>query len=180
MPRLLDSAPANVRYCPRCGTPLVTRRVNDKDRRTCPNCDYTHFTDPKVGVGVLVVQDGQFLLVRRAVLPQIGKWSIPAGFLDQGEDPQVTAVRETYEETGLTVRITSMLDVYYNPPNPQGGASIFILYQGELIDGELHAGDDVDRAAFFSPESLPDLAFASTRDAIARARRELKSTTNDP
>lgn len=110
-----NSAPAFMVYCPRCATPLVTRPVSDKLRRVCPACGYIHFTDPKVGVGVLVVHEGRVLLVRRAVRPEIGKWSIPAGFLDQGEDPQVTAVREAQEETGLQVTIDHLLDVYYTP-----------------------------------------------------------------
>lgn len=174
------SAPAEIRFCPRCGAPLATRRVGDKARRACSACNYIHFTDPKVGVGVLVVQNRRILLVRRAVHPQIGAWSVPAGFLDQGEDPQLTAVRETREETGLDVRITSLVDVYYNAPQPQGGASIFILYRAELIGGQLKAGDDADRVAFFELDALPRLAFASTQDAIARVSREFTAATSNP
>lgn len=164
---MLDTAPANFKFCPRCATPLQTRPVGDRPRRACPNCGYIHFTDPKVGVGVLVVENGRILLIRRAVEPQRGKWSIPAGFLDQGEDPQETAVREAFEETGLTVTITSLVDVYFNPP-AQGGASIFILYRAQLESGTLTPGDDADAAAFFPLTNLPELAFASTRDAVKR------------
>jgi ADP-ribose pyrophosphatase YjhB (NUDIX family) len=97
--------------------------------------------------------------------PEIGKWSIPAGYLDHGEDPRETAVRETLEETNLHVKISGLLDVYYNPPE-EGGASIFILYHAQLLGGQLQAGDDADDARFFSLDQLPELAFASTRDAI--------------
>lgn len=167
-----NSAPETIRYCPRCATPLVTRPVGDKFRRTCPACNYIYFTDPKVGVGVLVVEDGKVLLVRRTMMPERGKWSIPAGFLDQGEEPQATAVREALEETNLQVAIESLVDVYYNPPG-SGGASIFILYRARLLGGELRPGDDADAAAFFSPNQLPELAFASTRDAIARVKQQV-------
>ena len=165
-----NPAPEEMRYCPRCATPLITRPVGDKLRRACPNCSFIHFTDPKVGVGVLVVEGEQVLLVRRAVHPQIGKWSIPAGFLDRGEDPQRTAVREVQEETGLDVVINGLVDVYFNPPAPQGGASIFILYSGRVVGGELRAGDDVDRAAFFALDDMPELAFTSTQEAIEKLR----------
>lgn len=168
MPDLPVSAPEAMRFCPRCATPLITRQVGDRVRRACPACDFVHFTDPKVGVGVLVIRDGQILLVRRAVQPEIGKWSLPAGFLDRGEDPRQVAVRETHEETGLSVKVDSLIDVYFNPPNPQGGASIFILYSAEVIAGDPVAGDDVDQVDFFSLQSLPELAFASTREAITR------------
>jgi ADP-ribose pyrophosphatase YjhB (NUDIX family) len=163
------SAPENVRYCVRCATPLETRQVGDRPRRVCPACGYTHFPDPKVGVGVVVVQNGRILLVRRKMHPEIGKWSIPAGFLDHGEDPQETAVREAWEETGLNVQITQLLGVYHNPP-AQGGASIFIMYQAQVVGGELQAGDDADAALFFALTELPKLAFASTDAAIQQAQ----------
>ncbi len=166
---LLDSAPAWLAFCPRCAAPLVTRRVVDRPRRACPACGYVHFTDPKVGVGVLVVEDGRVLLVRRAVGPERGKWSLPAGFLDQGEDPAATAAREALEETGLTVVIEGLLDVFYNPPG-RGGASIFILYRARRVAGEPVAGDDADEARFFPLDALPDLAFASTQAAIEQIR----------
>lgn len=167
-----NSAPAEYIYCPRCATPLDTRMVGDKLRRVCPACNFIYFTDPKVGVGVLVVQEGKLLLVRRTMNPERGKWSIPAGFLDRGEDPQEVAVREVFEETNLHVTIEALLDVYYNPPADQGGASIFILYRGRLLGGELQAGDDADKAAFFHPQDAPELAFASTRDAIRRLQQD--------
>jgi ADP-ribose pyrophosphatase YjhB (NUDIX family) len=146
---------------------MVTQMVMDKPRRVCPQCHHIHFTDPKVGVGVLIHEDGgRVLLVRRGVPPERGKWSIPAGFLDQGENPQATAAREVREETGLEVTIERVLDVYHNPPG-QGGASIFILYEGRRVGGRLQAGDDADEAAFFALNALPELAFPSTRHALA-------------
>ena len=144
---------------------MITREYGGKPRRACPACGFIHFTDPKVGVGVLVQQDGRILLVRRTMKPEIGKWSIPAGYLDHGEDPRETAVRETLEETNLHVQITDLLDVYHNPPD-EGGASIFILYRAQLLGGQLQAGDDADAAHFFALDNLPQLAFASTHAAI--------------
>jgi ADP-ribose pyrophosphatase YjhB (NUDIX family) len=144
---------------------MVTRQVAGRPRRACSACDYVHFTDPKVGVGALVTQDNKVLLVRRKMEPERGRWSIPAGFLDHGEDPQETAEREVYEETGLYVRIVSLLDVLTNPPG-KGGASIFILYRAELLGGEMIAGDDADAVGFFPLDDLPELAFASTLAAI--------------
>lgn len=167
------SAPETYVYCPRCATPLETRAITDKPRRVCPACDFIYFTDPKVGVGVLVIEEGKVLLVRRTMKPERGKWSIPAGFLDRDEDPELVAVREAQEETGLHVEIEDLVDVYYNPPSPEGGASVFILYRARLLGGELKAGDDADAAGFFSPDELPDIAFDSTFDAIRLARREM-------
>jgi len=145
--------------------------VGDKPRRTCPSCHYIYFTDPKVGVGILVISQEKVLLVKRGMHPELGKWSLPAGFLDYGEDPRKTAVREVFEETNLEVKITGLLDVYHNPEaQSQGGASIFILYQAELFRGEIQAGDDAEEAAFFDFSTLPELAFSSTKGAILKWR----------
>ncbi|MEW5989639.1 MAG: NUDIX domain-containing protein [Chloroflexota bacterium] len=166
-----DTAPAHIAFCPRCAAPMQTEKVGDKLRRVCPQCRFIHFTDPKVGVGVLVQEGGRILLVRRTMNPEKGKWSLPAGFLDYGEDPKETAVREVLEETNLVVEITGLVDVYFNPPAAgQSGASIFILYSGRLVGGELQAGDDADAAGFFGPADLPELAFASTHDAVRRLK----------
>jgi len=147
---------------------MIDRVVGDKNRRVCPNCGYIHFTDPKVGVGVMVLDNDRILLVKRAMKPNQGKWSLPAGYLDYGEDPQATAAREVLEETGMQVAVTGLMDVYYNPESPtRGGASVFILYRARLLGGQLKAGDDAADASFFGPDDLPDLAFDSTRDAIS-------------
>jgi len=149
---------------------LETRTVGDRPRRACPACGYIHYTDPKVGVGLLVVENGQLLLVRRAVEPARGRWSLPAGFLDHGEDPRETAAREALEETGLIVAIEELVDVFHNPPG--NGASIFILYRARRLSGQPVPGDDADDARFFPLDTLPELAFPSTRAMVERLSRK--------
>ena len=160
----IDSAPDDARFCLRCGASLATRPVAGKPRRACPACGWVHFVEPKVGVGVMVVEDGRLLLVRRAMEPEKGRWSLPAGYLDYGESPVETAVREAREETGLDVRVTGLVDVFHNPPG--AGASVFLLYRAERTSGEPRAGDDADAVAFFGRDELPPLAFASTFAAV--------------
>ena len=164
------SAPPEVAYCCRCAAALTTRKVGGKPRRVCPACGFIHFIEPKVGVGVMVVEDDRLLLVQRAMPPEQGKWSLPAGYLDHGEDPAATAVREALEETNLVVEITALVDVFHNPPG-QGGASIFILYRARRRGGELRAGDDASDVRFFALDELPELAFKSTADAVRRLQR---------
>jgi ADP-ribose pyrophosphatase YjhB (NUDIX family) len=175
-----DPAPASYVYCPRCGAALETRQVGDKPRRVCPACQFIYFTDPKVGVGTLVVQNGKILLVRRRMRPEVGKWSLPAGFVDRGEDPAMVAVRETQEETGLEVAVERLIDVYFNEEAAEGGASIFILYSVRLLGGRLEAGDDADEAAFFDLDRLPELAFNSTRDAVRWLQEKREQSSAPP
>ena len=165
-PHRADSAPAHVRFCLLCGASLATRKIAGKPRRACTACDFVYFVEPKVGVGVMVVEEGRILLVRRAMEPEKGRWSLPAGYLDYGESPVETAVREAREETSLEVRVTGLVDVFHNPPG--AGASVFLLYRAERESGEPAPGDDADGAAFFGRDELPPLAFASTFAAVER------------
>ncbi len=157
-------------YCPRCGHALDDREAFGRVRRFCPACDLIIFRDHKVAAGVLVAHEGQVLLVRRAAGPRQGFWSFPAGFVEFDEHPAVAAVRECREETGLEVKITSLLCVI--GPEPAGAASIVIVYCARPVGGELEADDDVDQAAFFAPNEneLPPLAFHATRVALDKWR----------
>lgn len=158
---MVSSAPAEVRYCPRCGAAMSTAEVHGTPRRVCRGCGHVHFTDPKVAVGVLCVRAEKVLLVRRAMDPERGRWALPAGFLDHGEDARVAAAREVAEETGVSVAIGAVLDVFGTTP-------LFLLFAGRWLAGEPVAGDDADDAGFFGRDELPDLAFESTLVGVRR------------
>lgn len=162
---MVETAPDDVRYCVRCGATLTTRNVHGTPRRSCPSCGHIHFTDPKVGVGVLCVHDDRVLLVRRGMDPERGRWALPAGFLDAGEDPRARAAQEVLEETGITVAVGDVVDVFGGYP---GGATVFVLYAAQWVAGVPVAGDDADEARFFGPGEIPDLAFESSQVGVRR------------
>jgi ADP-ribose pyrophosphatase YjhB (NUDIX family) len=151
----------NVLFCPNCATPVVSRLLFGRERKTCPSCGWIHFEDPKVAAGVLVEQDGQVLLVKRLNHPRQGFWSIPAGFVDAGEDPARAAERECLEETGLQARVTRLLEVVAGREH-EDGADFVIVYAASIAGGSLQAGDDAGEAAFFPRSALPPLAFRAT------------------
>ena len=156
-------------FCPRCAHELEDQERFGRMRRVCPSCGFIFFRDPKVAVGVLVEDGERVLLVRRAVIPQLGWWALPAGYMEFDEEPQEAARRETQEETGLQVELTGLLDVF--PITSPNGRGVLIVYWARPAGGELRAGDDVSDARWFAPEELPeDLAFESTRAALARWR----------
>ena len=152
----------DIHFCPRCGTSLVQAERFGRQRPVCPSCDWVYFHDPRVAVAVLVERDEEVLLVRRVNDPQRGFWTLPAGFIDAGEDPIEAAQRECLEETGLSVGITGLLDVIAALEHERG-AHILIVYRGEILSGEMFPGDDADRVGWFSRHELPSLAFNSTR-----------------
>ncbi len=156
-----------IRFCPLCGTEVDQREVFGMIRPVCPECGHIHFQDPKVAAGVLVESEGKVLLVRRIHVPMQGKWTLPAGFVDGQEDPRGTAVRECLEETGLEIEILGLVDVVYGTEHPRG-ASIVIFYRGQIVGGELTAGDDAGAARFFEADDLPPLGFKATEQMLAR------------
>lgn len=157
-----------VQYCPLCGNLVQQLERFGKIRPVCTNCDWIYFHDPKVAVAVLVVQDGRILLVQRANEPERGKWTLPGGFMDAGEDPACAAMRECLEETGVEIKITRLVDLVSHPAHTVG-AHLVIYYQAEITSGELAAGDDASQVGFFPLNSLPVLAFISNPDLLSMA-----------
>jgi 8-oxo-dGTP diphosphatase len=154
-------------YCPICAHALQDRAAFGRMRRYCPRCDRVIFREHKVAAGVIVERAGRILLVRRRWGPRQGLWTFPAGFVDFDEAPAEAAARECREETGLEVRITGLFDVIAGREHEQG-ADIVIIYEAQLLGGEMRAADDVDRVAFFAAEkdALPALAFRATQIAL--------------
>lgn len=154
-----------VNFCLRCGAPLNLRRAFGAVRPSCPECGWVFFADPKVAVAAIAQRDHQVLLVRRANDPYRGLWTLPAGFVDAGEDPQATIVRECREETGLEVSVSGLVNVIAGQEHPRG-AHILIVYRINVLSGELRAADDADQIGFFDLQDLPPLAFKSTRQIL--------------
>jgi 8-oxo-dGTP diphosphatase len=157
-------------YCTACGGRLEGREAYGRLRPVCTECGRVHFQDPKVAAAAFVIRESKLLLVRRVNTPELGKWSLPAGFVDGDEDPKRAAEREVLEETGLDIEVTRLLDVIHQPIEGEG-ASIVIVYAGQLKGGKLTARDDVDASGFFGPDELPPLAFQSTQRMVERWKR---------
>ncbi len=115
---------------------------------------------PIVGVAVIVRDhDGRVLLGRRAQGRYAGKWCIPCGRLEWGEDVRDGALRELLEETGLEARVTGIAAVHSNFHNPDD-LSVGIWFHGEVTGGQLHCADgELSEVGYFAPSEPPDLAF---------------------
>lgn len=156
-----------IKFCPLCGTNVIISTRAGRLRPVCPFCDWVFFPDPKVAVVAVIIRDGTVLLTRRVNMPQQGLWTFPGGFVDAGEDPARAAERECLEETGLRVKISGLVDVLSGQEHPRG-ADILIVYNGEILSGEVQPGDDADLVEFFPLDGLPPLAFHSTQEIINR------------
>ena len=143
------------RFCPRCGERLTPREIFGRTRPTCQGCDYVHFVDPKVAVGVVAERDGAILLTKRNHEPKMGCWSFPSGFVDAGEDVGAAATREAFEETGIRVELQRLLGVYQET----GSRVIYIAYAALAGEGEPVPDAESMEVRFFQFGKLPPLAF---------------------
>jgi 8-oxo-dGTP diphosphatase len=131
---------------------------------------------PWVGVGVVVWQDDEILLVRRARAPRMGEWSIPGGGQDLGETVFEAAIREVREETGVTIRPTNIVTVVDSILRDDRGAAQFhytlIEISAEWVAGEAIAASDVSDICWVKPAAAAKLVkWDETLRVIAEARR---------
>ena len=171
-PPLRALTPDTIRFCPLCGTGLERRPVGP-DRRpemVCEGCDFVYYLDQKVVAGTILLENGRILLTRRAIHPAHGKWTFPGGYVDWGETVEAAALRETWEETGLTVELGGLVGVYSYPTSPV----VIVVYGARLLGGTLTLCHENDRLEWIAPDEIPwpELAFPSTgaalRDFLAR------------
>ena len=157
---------SDFKYCPHCATQLNLEERFRALRPVCPKCGWIHFVDPKVAAAVLVTRyDGSVLLVRRVNEPFRGLWTLPAGFVNSGEDPASAAERECLEETGLNVRVSCVYDIISGREHSRG-ADFIIVYKAEFVSGEMKADDDADAVEWFDKNDLPPLAFLATKKVL--------------
>ena len=163
--------PGEYTYCPRCTAELVDRTLGGAIRRVCPNCDYIHWRNPGIGAAVVIFDDERrLLLVKRAEgTTRAGFWSIPAGFVNYGEEIREAAARELSEETGLDAAIGEPIFVASNFNDPEK-LTIAIWFEGTVTGGKLQAGDDAAEAEFFGLHELPPMAFDTDLTLIDRLR----------
>ena len=121
---------------------------------------------PIVGVGVLIEEDGRYLLVKRAAEPDAGLWSIPGGLIDVGEKAADAAVREALEETGLTVEILNRVDVVDKiVRDPDGDVRyhfVIIDFNARPLGGEMRAMDDALDAVWVNPGEFNEYELTPT------------------
>ena len=166
-PSLLDGW----RYCPRCATPLVVTEIGFLPRPRCPGCGYLYFRNPGVGAACVVRDgEGRVLLIRRS---DTGRWCVPCGFCEWGEDIRHAAARECREETGIEVEVGDVIQVMSNFHDPEK-PTVGVWFSARPVGGGLCAGDDATDAGWFSLDDLPDLAFPTDHELFRRLRAEAR------
>jgi len=154
-------------YCPTCGAGLVDKQIEGRTRRYCQRCETPIYRNSKPCAGVLVVDEGDILLVKRTQPPSVGTWSVPAGFLEYDEPPALGAVRELEEETSVTA---SEEDLELFDTAGEQANVLVIIYRVErsATKGEPEPGSDAGDAQFWERE-----AFESDNEQIEPGYEEI-------
>jgi ADP-ribose pyrophosphatase YjhB (NUDIX family) len=155
-----------VKFCSQCGDTVALRipEGDDRERYVCASCHTIHYTNPRLIVGCLPVWEDKVLLCRRAIEPRLGFWTLPAGFMENGETTEQGAARETWEEARARVSDLSLYRVYDVPYINQ----VYLFYLCALSNGEHAAGPESTETALFERATVPwdELAFPSIYRAL--------------
>lgn len=153
-------------YCTQCGT-HVELRIPEGDshlRHVCPQCGEIHYQNPKVIVGCIAEWEQRILLCRRAIEPCYGLWTLPAGFMENGESTTQAALRETYEEACARVSIEGLFALINIPHISQ----VHLFYRARLLDTNFGAGEESLETQLFAEDEIPwhELAFSSVDQCL--------------
>ena len=155
------------KYCSGCGAILEAQEAAGRLRPVCSQCGRVVFYDPKVVAVTVVERESKVLMVRRAGDPGYGLWSVPGGYVDQGEVVEKAAAREVAEETGLLVKIDGLVGLFSEAGNPV----IVAAFTGVETGGALQAGPETLAVDFFDLDALPPLAFPRDSRMLQRWRQ---------
>lgn len=155
-----------MKYCSNCGNPVELRvpAGDDRDRFVCPQCDTIHYQNPRLVVGSLPVSGDRILLCRRAIDPRRNFWTLPAGFMENGETTLQGALRETWEEACARLSGETLYRVFDLPHINQ----VYMFYRGELVEGAYGPGAESLEVELFREEDIPwqDIAFPVVMETL--------------
>jgi len=171
--RVLDLSAGNrsnsvMNFCPQCGgaVSLRTPSGDHLPRHVCDACGVVHYRNPRLVVGCVPEHDGRILICKRAIEPRRGYWTVPAGFMENGETLQQAAARESREEACAEVTIGSLLAIVHVLHAEQ----VHVFFRARLQRAEFAPGPESLEVELVEPARIPwtDIAFPSTEFTLRR------------
>jgi ADP-ribose pyrophosphatase YjhB (NUDIX family) len=155
-----------MKFCSNCGA-AVALKIPAGDtlpRHVCDACSTIHYQNPKMIVGCIAEWEDRILLCRRAIEPRLGLWTVPAGFMENGETTAQGAARETLEEANARVEVGPLYAMYNIPHINQ----VYILFRARLLDLDFSAGTESLEVQLFDEKDVPweSIAFATVRNTL--------------
>jgi ADP-ribose pyrophosphatase YjhB (NUDIX family) len=164
-----------MKFCSACGATVELRipREDSRLRHICTECDTIHYENPKLVVGTIPVWENKILLCKRAIEPRYGLWTLPGGFMENGESTGDAAIRETLEEANARVELDDLYSMYSLPYINQ----VHLFFRARLLDMGFSPGIESLEVQLFSESEIPwqDLAFRPVRFSLEHYFAERKA-----
>jgi len=157
-----------MKFCAACGqaVALLIPAGDHLERHVCTGCGTIHYQNPRIIAGCVPQWGSKILLCRRAIEPRAGYWTIPAGFMENGEALQDAAARESMEEALARVQIGSLLAIV----NVLRAHQVHIVFRAQLLDTDFAAGPESLEVGLYEASEIPwpEIAFLSVEFALRR------------
>ncbi|MBF2754770.1 MAG: NUDIX hydrolase [Gammaproteobacteria bacterium AqS3] len=168
-----------MKFCGQCGGPTVAKipSGDNRERDCCEACGAIFYRNPKIVAGTVpVYQDSQILLCKRAIEPRYGLWTLPAGFLEEGETLQEGALRETVEESRVGVDIEKLYTVFNLPHISQ----VYMFFLGRLEDLNFGPTEETLEVRLLAEDEIPwdELAFPVIKRTLKHFFADLHAGEN--
>lgn len=155
-----------MKFCSNCGHTVVSKIPDDDNRPrfVCDSCDIIHYQNPKIVAGCIPVWEDKVLLCRRAIEPQHGLWTLPAGFMENDETVQQAAARETMEEANARVELQELYSLFNLPHVSQ----VYMIFRSRLLDLDFEPGIESLETKLFTKDEIPwnEIAFKTIEQSL--------------
>ena len=153
-------------FCSHCGSTVViqTPEGDHLPRHICAACGMVHYQNPKMVVGCIPEWEDKILLCRRAIEPRYGLWTLPAGFMENGETTLEGAARETWEEAGARIEMGNLYTLFNLPHINQ----VYLMFRARLLDLDYQSGIESLETRLFTEAEIPwdEIAFRTVRATL--------------
>lgn len=155
-----------IKFCTICGSPTFLKIPPEDDhvRAVCSVCGLVHYNNPKMVVGCIPEWQGKILLCKRNIEPRLGKWTLPAGYLENGESVQAGAVRETREEALAEVKLLGPYRLF----NILFVDQIYFMFRAAMTSDQFGPTTESSEVRLFDEKDIPwdEIAFEVIRQTL--------------
>lgn len=155
-----------MKYCSVCAREvrLAIPPGDNRERYCCDGCGTIHYQNPNLVLGTIPVWEERVLLCRRAIEPRYGYWTLPAGFMENGETTRDGAERETSEESGARIELGELFSMLDVPHVHQ----VHLFFRARMLGPELAPGPESLEARLFTEDEIPwdEIAFRTVERTL--------------
>jgi len=165
---MLKIKPPPYKFCPFCGQKLKNKDEEGETRKFCSCCNWTYYPHVGTTAAGVILKRNKVLLVKRNRSPYKDTWMLPAGFVEYGEHPEETLVREIKEETGLKTKPAKLMTVLQIEDDPRSPGHFCFFYLVKIISGKIRISDEDENSeiGWFSLDDLPLVGWKSHKKIL--------------